>query len=101
MKTGVEETIAIRKMMQCLSVNIETASLLCGDNMGVIQNSTIKSSIFLKKHVEISYHKTREAAASGTVHPIKTDGTINYADVLTKSQDLKTFRLIIGSYFYG
>ena len=101
MKTGVEETIALRYMMRCLGVNVETASLLCGENMGVIQNSTIKSSLFKKKHVAISYHKTREAAASGTVHPIKTDGTINYADVLTKSQDLKTFQLITGSYLYG
>ena len=71
-------------------VNVETASLLCGDNMGVIHNSTIKSSLFKKKHVAISYHKTRKAAASGTVHPIKIDGIINYADVLTKYQDLKT-----------
>ena len=69
--------------------------------MGVIQNITIKSSILKKKHVAISYHKTCEAAASGTVHPIKTDKTINYADVLTKSKDLKTFQLITGYYFYG
>ena len=88
-------------MMRCLGVNVETASLLCGYNMGVIQNITIKSSLLKKKHVAISCHKTREAAASDTMHSIKTDGTINYADVLTKSQNLKTFRLITGSYFYG
>ena len=101
MNTGVKETIAIRYMMRCLGVNVETASLICGDNMGVIQNSTIRLSLFKKKHVAISYHKTRKAAASGTVHPIKIDGTINYADVLRKSQDLNTFQLITGSYFYG
>ena len=53
MENGVEETIAIIYMMQCLGLNVETASLLCGDNMGVIQNSTIKSSILKKKHVAI------------------------------------------------
>ena len=79
---------------------MENSSLLCGDKMGLIQNSTIKSSLLKKKHVEIPYHKTREAAASGTVHPIKTDGNINYADVLTKSQYLKMFQLITGSYLY-
>ena len=100
MKTGVEETTAIRHMMRCLGVNVETASLICGDNMGVIQNSTIKSSLLKKKHVAISYNKKREAAASGTVHPIKTDVMINYVYIITKSQDLKTFRLITGSYFY-
>ena len=87
--------------MRCLGVKVEIASLPCGDNLGVIQNSTIKSSLPKKKHVAISYHKTREAAASGIMHPIKIDGTINYADVLTKYQDLKTFQLITGSYFYG
>ena len=53
MKTGVKETIAIRYMMRCLGVNVETASLLCGDNMSVIQNRTIKSSLLKKKHVAI------------------------------------------------
>ena len=101
MKTGVEETIAIRYMMRCLGVKVEIASLLCGDNLGVIQNSTIKVSLLKKKHVAISYHKTREASAAGIVHPIKTCGTINYSDVLTKSQDLKTFKTITGSYMYG
>ena len=101
LKTSVKETIAIRYMIRCLGVNVINASLLCEDNMGVIQTSTIKSSLLKKKHVAISYHKTLEAAASDTVHPIKTDGTINYEDVLTTSQYLNTFRLITGSYFYG
>ena len=101
METGFKETIAIIYMMRCLGVNVETASLICGNNIGVIQNSTIKSSLLKKKHVAISYHKTCEASASSNVHPIKIDGTINYADVPTKSQDLKTFQLITGSYFYG
>ena len=61
MNTGVKENIAIRYMMRCLGVNVETASLICGDNMGVIQNNTIKSSLLKKKHVAISYHKTHEA----------------------------------------
>jgi hypothetical protein len=34
-----------------------------------------------KKHVTISYHKTREAAAAG-IAPIKTGGVDNFADVL-------------------
>ena len=97
MKTGVVETIAIRYMMRCLGVKVEIASLLCGDNLDVFQNSKIKVSPLKNKHVAIKYNKTRESAAAGIVHPIKPDGTINYADVLTKSQDLKTFQLIPGS----
>ena len=43
MKTGVEDTIVRRYVKRCLGVNVETTSLLCGDNMGVIQNNTINS----------------------------------------------------------
>ena len=101
MKTGVEETIAIRYMMQYLGVVVKTANLMCGNNLGVVQNSTIKAILLKKKHVVISYHKTYENAAAGIVHPIKTCGTIDYSDVLTKCQDLKTFKIITSSYMYG
>ena len=74
--------------------------LLLRDNLSVVQNSTIKVSLLKKKHVATSYHKIREAVATGIVHLIKTDGTINYENVLIKSQDLKTFCTITVLYMY-
>jgi hypothetical protein len=62
-----------------------------GDNLGVIQNVTIKDSLLKKKHVAISFHKTREATAAGITHPVKILGTRNYADCLTNSLPEKTF----------
>ena len=44
----VEKVVALRYMLRCLGVNVDTASEVYGDNMGVIQNATIKD-IFLKK----------------------------------------------------
>ena len=101
MKNAVEELIALRYMLRCLGVKVEHASLICGDNMGVIQNATISESLLKKKHVAISYHKTREAAAAGIAHPIKTGGADNYADVLTKPQTLKCFSTLVGGFMYG
>jgi hypothetical protein len=101
MKTAVEETMAVRYMLRCLGVRVNHASLICGDNLGVIQNSTISDSLLKKKHVAIAYHKTREAAAAGIVHPIKTDGVDNYADVLTKSQTIKTFARLVCAIMHG
>jgi hypothetical protein len=93
MKNVVEELIALRYMLlRCPRVKVEHASLICGDNMGVIQNATILESLLKKKkkHVAISYHKTtREAVASGTANQIKTGGADNYADALTKAQTLR------------
>ena len=68
-----------------MGVKVEHASYVFGDNLGVIQNVTIKDSLLKKKHVAISYHKTREATAAGITHHVKILGTRNYADCLTKS----------------
>eukprot|EP00957_Ditylum_brightwellii_P141040 10745201-Ditylum_brightwellii.AAC.1 len=56
-RTAVEEVQAIQYMLRCLGV---------------------------KKHVAIAYHKTREAASSRTIHPIKMASANNLADLLTK-----------------
>jgi hypothetical protein len=101
MKTAVEELIAVRYMLRCLGVTVERASYLFGDNLGVVQNVTIKESLLKKKHVAISYHKVREAAASGIVHPTKIDGKFNYADVCTKAQTNVTFHTLCGGLMYG
>jgi hypothetical protein len=75
-----------------MGVKVEHASYVFRHNLGVIQNVTIKNSLLKKKHVAISYHKTREATAVGTTHPVKILGTRNYADCLTKSLTEKGLR---------
>ena len=90
MKTAVEEAHALRYMMRCLGVKVEHATPILGDNKAVIQNSTLPDSLLKKKHVAIAYHKTRESAAAGAVHPLKTKGDWNFSDILTKATVLKT-----------
>ena len=57
----------------------------------MIQNCTLPESLLKKKHVAIAYHKTREAAAAGIVHPIKIRSEHHFADILTKAVNGKTF----------
>ena len=85
MRTAVEEVLAVRHMMRCLGVKASKASLICGDNLGVIQNCTLLDSLLKKKHVAIAYHKSREAAAAGMIRPMKVSSKNNFADILTKS----------------
>jgi Reverse transcriptase (RNA-dependent DNA polymerase) len=101
MRTGTEETISVRYMLRCLGVRVEHASYMFGDNLGVVQNATIKDSLLKKKHVAISYHQVREAAAAGIVHPIKIDSKDNYADLLTKSLSERVFCTLSGQISYG
>jgi hypothetical protein len=101
MRTAAEETIAVRYMLRCLGVKVTRASYVFGDNLGVIQNCTIKESLLKKKHVAIAYHKTRECAAANIVHPIKINGLRNFAECLTKSLAERVFRLLTNEILHG
>ena len=82
---AVEEVVALRYMLICLGVNVDTASSVHGENVGIIHNANIKDSLLKKKHVAISYHKVCEAVAAGIIVPIKISLTDNFAECLTKS----------------
>ena len=96
MKTAVEEVQSVRYMLRCLGVEINHASLICGDNKGVIINCTVPDSQLKKKHVAIAYHKAREAAAAGMIHPVRINSQDNFADILTKAVTGKTFWKLYG-----
>ena len=101
MRTAVEEVQAVRYMLRCLGVKVRHASLICGDNMGVIQNYTLPDSLLKKKHVAIAFHKTREAAAAGMVHPVKIRSEHIFADILTKAVTGKIFWALFGALTSG
>ena len=91
MRTALKKVQVFRYILCCLGVKVNYTSLIWGDDNGVIQNSSLPESLLKKKHVAIAYHKTREAAAEGTVHPIGTWVEHNFADILTKVVTGKTF----------
>ena len=101
MRTSVEEVQSVRYMLRCLGVKVKHASLICGDNKGVIQNVTIPDSVLKKKHVSIAYHMTREAAAAGICHPIKIKSEHNFPDILTKVVSGKTLWTLYGQLTTG
>ena len=98
---AVEEVVALRYMLICLGVDVDTTSAVYGDNLGVIQNATIKDSLLKKKYVTISYHKVREAVAVGIIVPIKIASSDNFADCLTKFLPIKNHNRLINGIFYG
>ena len=95
MKTAVEEVMSVRYMLRCLGLKVDRPTPILGDNRIFILNATIPSSLLKKKHVAISYHMTREAAASKICRPLKTKGEWNYADVCTKAQVRKTHAYLV------
>ena len=84
-----------------MGVKVKTTLLLLGDNLGVIQNATMKDSLLKKKHVALSFHKSREATITVIVHALKMNGKRNYSDALTKALPLKAFNGFTGAVFHG
>ena len=101
MRHAVEEVVALRCMLRCLGVNVDTASAVYGDNLCVIQNATIKDILLKKNHVSISYHKVREAVAAGIIVLIKIVSADNFADCITKYPPIANHNRLINGLLCG
>jgi hypothetical protein len=55
------------------------------DNVSVVKNTSIAESMLTKKHIAISYHLVREAAAAGIIKIYHIRSEDNKADLLTKN----------------
>jgi hypothetical protein len=51
-------------MLRSLKVALDGPSLMLGDNMSVVLNTTVPSSVLKKKHDGIAYGHVREAIAA-------------------------------------
>ena len=101
MHHAVEEVVALWYMLICLGFNVDTASEVYGDNLGVIHNTSTKDSLLKNKNVLIRYHKVNEAFAAGIIVPIKISSADNFADCLTKSLQIADHNRLINWIFYG
>ena len=96
MRSATEEVIALRYMLRCLGVRVTRPTPVFGDNLSVITNIIKDDSLLKKKHVSISFNKTRECVAAGIIHPIKVESVNNFADLFTKALPTKQFSNLVG-----
>ena len=66
-RIAVEMIISMRYFLYMLGINLGPSSVLVGDNMAVVLNTTIPSSALKKKHQACNYHKVRESIAAGFI----------------------------------
>ena len=91
-RTALEEAKAIRYMLRSFGVPLEKPTDLIGDNMGMLQSSTLPGSQLKKKSVAISYHMVREATAAEIISPRFIRSELNRSDQLTKALGPKLLR---------
>jgi hypothetical protein len=83
-KIATELILEIRYMLRSLGVALDGPVLMLGDNMLVVLNTTVPSSVLKKKYNAIAYHRVREAIAERIMSfaYIKSEQNVSY--VLTK-----------------
>ena len=83
-RVAVEGIIEIRYKLRMLGVPVLEPTLMLGDNMSVVLNTTVPSSQLKKKHKACAYHRIRECIAAGIIRFSHIVSTENLADILTK-----------------
>jgi hypothetical protein len=99
-RSAVEYIIGMRLLMRALGVPVNGPSILLGDNRGVIESASNFTSVLIKKHNAISYHRVREAIAAGIVDFRWIDGDNNLADLMTKPVLRITHNRLVKRFMY-
>jgi hypothetical protein len=83
-RTCVEQTMDLRTTLRYLGVPVQGKSFMFGDNESVVGSSTKVHAKLHKRHNALSFHRVREAIASGMVAFYHVAGMRNPADILSK-----------------
>ena len=83
-RTCVEQIIDLRTTLRYLGVPVNEKSFMFGDNESVVNSSVKVHAKLHKRHNALSFHRVREAIASGFVIFHHIQGTTNPADILSK-----------------
>jgi hypothetical protein len=83
-RIATELIYEIRYLLRSLGVALDGPALMLGDNMSVVLNTVVPSSVLKKKHNRIEYHCVRDAIAARIMRfaYIKSEENVSY--VLTR-----------------
>jgi hypothetical protein len=87
-KTCTHHAMDLRTTARYLGIPIIGPSYMFGDNEAVVNGASIPHSKLHKRHIALSYHKTREAIAAKITKYTHIDGVSNPSDILSKHWDM-------------
>jgi hypothetical protein len=83
-RIATELIVEMRFMLRSLGVDLEGPTLMLGDNMSVVLNTSVPSSVLKKKHSAIAYHRVQEAIAAKVLRFAYIRSEENSSNILTK-----------------
>jgi hypothetical protein len=81
-------------------VALDGSALMLGDNMSVVLNATVPSSVLKKKHNAITYRPVRQAIAARIIRFVYIKSEENVSDVLTKLLSDEKFHYLIKRWLF-
>ena len=94
-KMAVEAIMELWYQLRMVGVPIDGPALLYGDNMSVVLNMTVPSSVLKKKMLALCYHRVREAIAAKIIVYRHIRSEYNKADLLTKPLGGQAFHTLV------
>ena len=70
---ATELVMELRYTLCMIGVPIDGPTAMLGDNMSVVINTTVPSSVSKKKHCAIGYHRVCESIAAGVMNFVHTN----------------------------
>jgi hypothetical protein len=89
-----ELILEVRYMLRSLGVALDGPELMLGDNMSVVLNTTVPSSVLKKKHNEIAYDSLNEAIAARIMRFVYIKSEENVSDVLKEPLSNEKFHFL-------
>ena len=83
-RTCVEQITDLRMTLRYLGVPIRDKSFVFGDNKTVVDTASTPHGKLSKRHTALSYHRVREAVASGVIGFYHLSGEFNPSDIVSK-----------------
>ena len=84
-RTATEQILDLRLTLRYLGANIQERVFMFGDNESVVNSASVPHAKLHKRHVLLSFHRVREAIASGMLQFMHIPGSDNPADILSKA----------------
>jgi hypothetical protein len=99
-RVATELILEIRCMLRSLGVAMDGPALMLGDNMLVVLNTTVPSSVLKKKHNAIAYHSVREAISARIMRFAYIKREENVCDLLKNPLSNEKFHYLMKRWLF-